>query len=208
MGFNKGMTLGHIQYIEETVISAFIEAVKGQSMLKPDCKIRRDFPIVYSPLNGTGRMPVTRVLSECGFSNVHLVTEQEHPDGSFPTCPYPNPEVEETMELGLGYAKKINAELLLATDPDCDRVGIAVRNSQGEYTLLSGNGTGMLLLDYICSRKKAMGTMPHDPIFIKTIVTSDMAERIAESYGVRTINVLTGFKYIPQAASQLTTLVW
>lgn len=108
MDFNQGMTLWHIQYINKTVISAFIKAVKGQSMLKPDCKIRRDFSTVYSPLNGTGRMPVTRVLSECGFSNVHLVTEQEHPDGSFPTCSYPNPEVEQAMELGLEYARKIN----------------------------------------------------------------------------------------------------
>lgn len=114
----------------------------------------------------------------------------------FPTCPYPNPEVKEAMELGIEYAKKNNADLLLATDPDCDRVGIAVKNTQGEYVLLSGNETGMLLLDYICSRRTQMKTMPQDPVTVKTIVTIDMAERIAAKYGVKTINVLTGFKFI------------
>lgn len=142
------------------------------------------------------RMPVDRVLKECGFHNVHMVEEQEFPDGAFPTCPYPNPETREAMELGLEYARKMNADLFLATDPDCDRVGIAVRTPQGDFTLLTGNETGMLLLDYICSRRTAMNTMPKDPVFIKTIVTSDMAERIAKNYGIRTINVLTGFKYI------------
>lgn len=151
---------------------------------------------VHSPLNGTGLKPVIRTLKESGYTNITVVKEQEQPDGNFPTCPYPNPEVKEAMELGIEYAKKNNADLLLATDPDCDRVGIAVKNTQGEYVLLSGNETGMLLLDYICSRRTQMKTMPQDPVTVKTIVTIDMAERIAAKYGVKTINVLTGFKFI------------
>lgn len=149
-----------------------------------------------SPLNGTGLKPVIRTLKESGYTNITVVKEQEQPDGTFPTCPYPNPEVRQAMELGIEYAKKNNADLLLATDPDCDRVGIAVKNTQGEYVLLSGNETGMLLLDYICSRRTQMKTMPEDPVTVKTIVTIDMAERIAAKYGVKTINVLTGFKFI------------
>lgn len=150
----------------------------------------------YSPLNGTGLKPVIRTLKESGYTNITVVKEQEQSDGTFPTCPYPNPEVRQAMELGIEYAKKNNADLLLATDPDCDRVGIAVKNTQGEYVLLSGNETGMLLLDYICSRRTQMKTMPEDPVAVKTIVTIDMAERIAAKYGVKTINVLTGFKFI------------
>ena len=140
--------------------------------------------------------PVLRALKESGFTNITVVKEQENPDGTFPTCPYPNPEIREAMFLGMDYAKRYQADLLLATDPDCDRVGIAVKDPEGEYVLLSGNETGMLLLDYICSRRLEMGTMPEDPVMIKTIVTIDMAERIASHYGVRTINVLTGFKFI------------
>lgn len=146
--------------------------------------------------DGTGLKPVIRTLKESGYTNITVVKEQEQPDGTFPTCPYPNPEVRQAMELGIEYAKKNNADLLLATDPDCDRVGIAVKNTQGEYVLLSGNETGMLLLDYICSRRTQMKTMPEDPVTVKTIVTIDMAERIAAKYGVKTINVLTGFKFI------------
>ncbi len=152
--------------------------------------------IVYTPLNGTGLKPVLRTLYESGYTNVSVVPEQEQPDGHFPTCPYPNPEIREAMELGIRYAQDKNADLLLATDPDCDRVGIAVRNPDGEYVLLSGNETGMLLLDYICARRTALGTMPTSPVMVKTIVTIDMAERIAAHYGVKTINVLTGFKFI------------
>lgn len=125
-----------------------------------------------------------------------MVKEQEQPDGNFPTCPYPNPEIKEVMALGMEYAVKCDADLLLATDPDCDRVGIAVKNDAGEYVLLSGNETGMLLLDYICSQRTKHEKMPDDPVMVKTIVTIDMAERIAAKYGVRTVNVLTGFKFI------------
>lgn len=137
-----------------------------------------------------------RTLNEMGYSNVTVVKEQEQPDGNFPTCPYPNPEIREAMALGMEYAARVDADLLLATDPDCDRVGIAVKNQAGEMVLLSGNETGMLLLDYICAQHTKHGKMPADPVMVKTIVTIDMAERIAAKYGVRTVNVLTGFKFI------------
>lgn len=186
---------GKTEYIGEEVLTAFIESVKSQSVLG-DCKVNKDVSIVYTPLNGSGLKPVTRALKEMGYTNITVVKEQEMPDGHFPTCPYPNPEIREAMALGMEYAARVHADLLLATDPDCDRVGIAVRNQSGEYILLTGNETGLLLLDYICSRRTALGTMPADPVMVKTIVTMDLAERIAASYGVRTVNVLTGFKFI------------
>lgn len=195
ISFEEGFEAGKISYISEEVYTAFIEEVKKESVLG-DTQVNKDVAIVYSPLNGTGLKPVIRTLKESGYTNITVVKEQEQPDGNFPTCPYPNPEVKEAMELGIEYAKKNNADLLLATDPDCDRVGIAVKNTQGEYVLLSGNETGMLLLDYICSRRTQMKTMPENPVAVKTIVTIDMAERIAAKYGVKTINVLTGFKFI------------
>lgn len=195
ISFEEGFEAGKISYISEEVYTAFVEAVKKESVLG-DTQVNKDVAIVYSPLNGTGLKPVIRTLKESGYTNITVVKEQEQPDGTFPTCPYPNPEVRQAMELGIEYAKKNNADLLLATDPDCDRVGIAVKNTQGEYVLLSGNETGMLLLDYICSRRTQMKTMPEDPVTVKTIVTIDMAERIAAKYGVKTINVLTGFKFI------------
>lgn len=194
--FNEYVKSGAIEYISENVYTDFVEQVKQQSMLTEKDNIDKNVAIVYSPLNGTGLKPVLRTLKESGYTNITVVKEQEQPDGNFTTCPFPNPEIKEAMNLGIEYAKKHNADLLLATDPDCDRVGIAVKTENGEYKLLSGNETGMLLLDYICSRRIANGTMPNDPVFIKTIVTIDMAERIALKYGVRTINVLTGFKFI------------
>ena len=161
-----------------------------------DTWVNKDVAIVYTPLNGAGLKPVLRALKESGYTNVAVVKEQELPDGNFTTCLYPNPEIKEALALGVEYARKQNADLLLATDPDCDRVGIAVRDAQGEYVLLSGNEVGMLLLDYICSRRLAMKTMPENPLCVKTIVSTDVAERIAAKYGVKTINVLTGFKFI------------
>lgn len=193
--FDASLENGTIQYIPDEVLTAFLEAVKGQSVLFGE-EAGRDAAIVYSPLNGTGYVPVTRILAECGYRNVTVVEEQRLPDGHFPTCPYPNPEIREAMALGMEYARRCNADLLLATDPDCDRVGIAVKDDKGEFTLLSGNETGLLLLDYICSQRKKHGKMPADPVMVKTIVTMDLAERIAADYGVRTLNVLTGFKYI------------
>lgn len=193
--FTVSVENGCISYIGEEVLTAYIAEIKRQSVLG-DCEVNKNVAIVYSPLNGTGLKPVTRALKEMGYTNITIVKEQEQPDGHFPTCPYPNPEIKEAMALGMEYAKKCNADLLLATDPDCDRVGIAVKDKNGEYVLLSGNETGILLLDYICSRRTALGTMPADPVMVKTIVTMDMAERVAADYGVATRNVLTGFKFI------------
>ena len=195
MDFGAAWNDGRIMHIPEAVYTAFVENVKAQSVLYGD-KTTHDVAIVYSPLNGAGRKPVLRTLEELGYTNITVVKEQEEPDGRFPTCPYPNPEIREAMELGLRYAKEKNADLLLATDPDCDRVGIAVKNAQGDYVLLSGNEVGLLLLDYLCAQKQKHGKMPKDPVLVKTIVTVDLAERIAEHYGVETRNVLTGFKYI------------
>ena len=195
MDFGTAWNDGQIMHIPEAVYTAFVENVKAQSVLYGD-KTTYDVAIVYSPLNGAGRKPVLRTLKELGYTNITVVKEQEEPDGRFPTCPYPNPEIREAMELGLRYAKEKNADLLLATDPDCDRVGIAVENAQGDYVLLSGNEVGLLLLDYLCAQKQKHGKMPKDPVLVKTIVTVDLAERIAEHYGVETRNVLTGFKYI------------
>ena len=195
------MANGIIQYIPDEVYTAFVEQVKSQSVLFGE-EVNKDVAIVYSPLNGTGLKPVTRTLNEIGYTNVTVVKEQEQPDGNFPTCPYPNPEIKETMGLGMEYAKKCNADLLLATDPDCDRVGIAVNNKAGEYELLTGNQTGMLL-DYICSQRMKHGKMPAATVMVKTIVAMDMGELIATHYGLCTINVLTGFKFIGEQIGKL-----
>lgn len=200
--FEVGVKNGNIQYITDEVYTAFVEQVKSQSVLFGET-VNKNVAIVYSPLNGTGLKPVTRTLKEMGYTNITVVKEQERPDGNFPTCPYPNPEIKEAMALGIEYAKKCNADLLLATDPDCDRVGIAVKNKAGEYELLSGNQTGMLLLDYICNQLVKHGKMPADPVMVKTIVTMDMGEQIATHYGLRTINVLTGFKFIGEQIGKL-----
>lgn len=196
MNFDEAVDCGRIRWISSEVTADFVDCVKSQSVLGPQDAADRDVAIIYSPLNGTGLKPVLRTLKESGFTNITVVKEQEAPDGHFPTCPYPNPEIREAMALGIEYEKERDADLLLATDPDCDRVGIAVKDEQGNHVLLSGNETGMLLLDYICSRRRANGTMPEHPVMIKTIVTIDMAERIAAHYGVETKNVLTGFKFI------------
>lgn len=202
--FETALENGRISYIGEDTVTSFIEAVKGQSMLtKSEENVDKNISIVYSPLNGTGLKPVLRTLKESGFTNITVVKEQEQPDGHFPTCPYPNPEIREAMALGMEYAKKCSADLLLATDPDCDRVGIAVPNREGEYVLLSGNETGLLLLNYICSMRQAAGTMSEHPVFVKTIVTMDMAARIAADYGVKTVDVLTGFKFIGDQIARL-----
>ena len=193
--FEKGMENGEISWISQEVYTAFVEAVKGQSVLFGE-PVNKDVAIVYSPLNGSGLKPVTRTLGEMGYTNITVVKEQEQPDGQFPTCPYPNPEIREAMALGMEYAKRYNADLLLATDPDCDRVGIAVKDKSGDYRLLTGNQVGLLLLDYICAQRVKHGRMPENPVMVKTIVTMDMAQRIAEHYGLKTVNVLTGFKFI------------
>ncbi|MBQ9197533.1 MAG: phospho-sugar mutase [Clostridia bacterium] len=202
IAFEAGVSGGRIKYIPSSVLTAFIEEVKKQSVLFGD-EIDRDVAIVYSPLNGTGLVPVSRVLEESGFTRMTVVEEQKNPDGNFPTCPYPNPEIREAMELGLRYCQQTGADLMLATDPDCDRCGIAVRIAAGDYQLLSGNEVGLLLLDYICGQREKHGCMPEHPVFVKTIVTMDLAEKIAARYGVQTLNVLTGFKFIGEVIGQL-----
>ena len=202
MEFSTAVKDGTITYIDSAVMDSYIAEVKKQSVLFGD-KVNRDVAIVYSPLNGTGLKPVIRCLKESGFTNITVVEEQKNPDGNFPTCPYPNPEIREAMELGLKYASNTDADLLLATDPDADRCGIAVKTASGDYTLLSGNEVGLLLLDFICSQRIKHNKMPQSPVFIKTIVTIDLAEKIAEHYGCQTINVLTGFKFIGEQIGYL-----
>ena len=200
--YEAGIKREDIQFIQEDVYTAFVEAVKRQSVLYGEA-VDRNVAIVYTPLNGAGLLPVTRTLREMGYTNITVVPEQEQPDGNFPTCPYPNPEIKEAMALGMEYAQKCGADLLLATDPDCDRVGIAVKDRKGDYELLTGNQTGLLLLDYLCSQRVKHGKMPEHPVMVKTIVTMDMAERIAQHYGVETRNVLTGFKYVGEQIGAL-----
>ena len=200
--FDAAMENGRIQYIPGEVYTACVEEVKRQSVLYGET-VDQNVSIVYTPLNGSGLKPVTRTLREMGYTNITVVPEQEQPDGNFPTCPYPNPEIREAMALGMEYARRCKADLLLATDPDCDRVGIAVKTPEGDYQLLSGNETGLLLLDYICSQRIKHGKMPADPVMVKTIVTMDMGEQIARHYGVRTVNVLTGFKFIGEQIGKL-----
>lgn len=192
--FDDALVDGRISRIGPEVYDAFTASVLSRSVLG-EAKVDKNISIVYSPLNGTGLKPVTRALREAGFTNIFVVPEQEQPDGNFPTCPYPNPEIREAMALGMEYAEKVGADLLLATDPDCDRVGTAVRGQNG-YTLITGNEMGVMLLDYICRRRLENGTMPQRPLAVKTIVTTPMAARVAEHYGVELIDVLTGFKFI------------
>ena len=193
--FAAAMSRKQISYIDEAVYNAFLAEVKRQSVLFGE-QVKQDVAIVYTPLNGTGLKPVTQILEDTGYTNIKIVPEQRMPDGHFPTCPYPNPELPEAMRFGIEYAGENNADLLLATDPDCDRVGVAVRDEQGEYRILTGNQIGVLLLDYICSQRSKHNKLLEAAVMIKTVVTTAMAEQVAASYGVRTINVLTGFKYI------------
>ena len=201
LDYDSAVAEGRIRFIPDAVLDEYINAVKQQSVLFGD-EINRDLAIVYSPLNGTGLKPVTRVLEESGFTHITVVEEQRYPDGHFPTCPYPNPEIREAMELGLEYCRKTGADLLLATEPDADRCGIAVKDG-ADYRLLTGNEVGLLLLDYICSQRIKHHRMPGNPILVKTIVTMDLAEKIAEHYGTRTVNVLTGFKFIGEVIGRL-----
>lgn len=192
--FDKLLKDGKIEYIGEDLIESYLDAVQRQSVCDNDVDLSQ-LKVIYSPLHGTGNKPVRAILNRIGVKNVTVVKEQELPDGNFPTAPYPNPEIKQPFELALKYAKENNADLLLATDPDCDRVGIAVKNAD-EYTLISGNNVGALLMNYILERRNANGTMPKNPIVVKTIVTTNICQKIAEYYGCELINVLTGFKYI------------
>ena len=192
-GFDAALHSGGIAYIGEDVIDRYQAAVSTASVLPGS--VSRDVSIVYTPLNGTGISCVPRCLREHGFTQLVIPNEQAEPDGSFPTCPYPNPEIREALEVGLRWAERTGSELLLATDPDCDRVGAAVKTAVG-YRLISGNEMGVLLLDFVCKMRTANGTMPQRPVAVKTIVTTPMAAKVAAHYGVELIDVLTGFKFI------------
>ena len=185
---------GMINIIFDDLYTKFINRVKEETLLV-DEPIDKSVKIIYSPLHGTGLKPVTRILKESGFNNVIVVKEQEEPDGNFTTCPYPNPEIKEAMQEGIRCAKENNADILIATDPDADRVGIAVKDGD-DYRLLTGNQVGVLLFDYICSLRIKHNKMPKNPIAVKTIVTTEMVKKVAEKYGVQIIEVLTGFKFI------------
>lgn len=191
--FNEELKKGTISYIGEDVIEKYYECVLSQSL--SDGTDNSKLKLVYSPLNGTGNVPVREILKRIGVKNVSIVKEQEEPDGNFTTCPYPNPEISEALELGIKKLQAENADLLLATDPDADRVGTALLEN-GEVRLISGNEMGVLILCYIINRKKELGTMPKDPIAVKTIVTTPMAKLITDYFGVELIDVLTGFKFI------------
>ena len=191
--FGLAMENGIIHYIGEDTIDRYQAAVSTASLLPEG--VDKNVAIVYTPLNGAGISCVPRCLKEHGFTNITIPDEQKNPDGHFPTCPYPNPEVREALEVGLRWAEKTQSDLLLATDPDCDRVGAAVKTTSG-YTLISGNQMGVLLFDFVCKMRQANGTMPKNSVAVKTIVTTPMAAKIAEHYGVQLIDVLTGFKFI------------
>ncbi len=192
--FDEAVKEGLISFIGQDVIDDYMAMVRRQS-LHPEICESAGLKVVYTPLNGTGNKPVRRILKEIGVKNVVVVPEQENPDGTFSTCPYPNPEIREALELGLRLCDKEKPDLLLATDPDCDRVGIAVPDGD-EYSLFSGNEVGAMLLEYVARERKALGTMPKDPVAVKTIVTTDITEKIAKKYDVELKEVLTGFKFI------------
>ena len=199
--FDEALTEGKIVYIGEDTVERYFENVQKQSIHSEIVKAS-GFKVVYTPLNGTGNKPVREILKRIGIKDVTVVKEQENPDGDFPTCPFPNPEIKQALELGMKYCEETGSDLLLATDPDCDRVGIAVKY-QGDYKLLTGNEVGTLLLDYIASQRKAMGTLPERPLAVKTIVTTDLAARVAEKHGVELLDVLTGFKFIGEQIGRM-----
>ncbi|MGN1119501.1 MAG: phospho-sugar mutase [Oscillospiraceae bacterium] len=192
--FDKAVADGMIEYIGNDVIDEYFEKVLEQG-LHTDLVAGSGLKVVYTPLNGTGNKPVRRILDTIGVKDVVIVPEQELPDGNFTTCPYPNPEIKEALQKGLELCDKVKPDLLLATDPDCDRVGIAVPDGD-HYELFTGNEVGALLLEYICKERIALGTMPENPVAVKTIVTTDITKAICAKYGVELREVLTGFKFI------------
>lgn len=200
--FEDGLASGKIEYIKDSVYDSYIENVKKQSVNAGACE-NSGLKVVYTPLNGAGNKLVRRVLSEIGIEDVTVVKEQEMPDGNFTTCPYPNPEIQQALQLGLDLCEKTGADLLLATDPDSDRVGIAVKLADGSYRLMTGNETGIMLTNYILSCRKAMNNLPENPFVVKTIVTTELIQRICDKYGCELRNVLTGFKYIGEQILRL-----
>lgn len=201
MSFEEGLEKGLIEYIDDDVIEEFYSRVLT-CQINPGVCAKADLSVIYTPLNGTGNKPVREILSRIGQSNVRVVAQQEKPDGNFPTCPYPNPEIKQVFECGIEMSKDNPADLLLATDPDCDRVGIAVKD-HGEYHLMSGNEVGAMLLEYILENRTRRQNLPYRPIAVKSIVTSDLIDRIAEHYNCELKGLLTGFKYIGELVTNL-----
>lgn len=199
MDFDEALNQGLVSFIDEKVLDAFLDAVYEQSVYD---KVPGNLKLVYTPLNGTGLECVTKILNRIGVSDIHVVEEQAQPDGSFPTCPYPNPENRDALEKGIDLCEKVHPDLLLATDPDADRVGIAVKDGN-DYQLLSGNEVGVLLLDFICRMRREANTMPCDPVAVTTIVSTSLVDDVARAYDVEVRRVLTGFKYIGGVIAEL-----
>ena len=202
ISFEEGLEKGLIQYVGDDCKEGLYDAIKACQVRPGLCKTA-GLKLVYSPLNGSGLVPVMRILGDIGIDDITIVPEQKDPDGNFPTCPYPNPEIFEALRLGLELAEKSGADLMLATDPDADRVGIAIRCPDGSYELVSGNEVGVLLLDYICQGRMEKGTMPANPVAVKSLVSTPLADAVAAHYGVEMRNVLTGFKWIGDQIARL-----
>ncbi len=201
MPFDEAKEKGLIEYIGEDIIEEFYAHVMSRP-INPEIIKNSDLKVIYTPLNGTGNIPVRTVLSRAGFKNVKIVAEQEMPDGTFPTCPYPNPEIKQVFECAIEMTKEEKADLLLATDPDCDRVGIAVLTGD-EYVLLSGNDVGVLLTEYMLSARKENGTLPENPAMTKSFVSTPLVDKVAAKYGCKVTDVLTGFKYVGEFIAKL-----
>ena len=202
MSFEEGLEKGLIEYVGDDCKEALYDAIKARSVRPGICKTA-GLKLVYSPLNGSGLVPVMKVLQDIGIDDITIVPEQQYPDGNFPTCPYPNPEIFEALRLGLELAEKTGADLMLATDPDADRVGIAMKCPDGTYELVSGNEVGVLLLDYIAAARIENGTMPEKAVAVKSIVSTPLADAVAANYGVELRSVLTGFKWIGDQIANL-----
>ncbi|MBR0411300.1 MAG: phospho-sugar mutase [Eubacterium sp.] len=202
MSFGKAVNEGIIKFVDDECKDGLYSSIEACQVRPGLCKTA-GLQLVYSPLNGTGLVPVTTVLKHMGIEDITIVPEQEYPNGYFTTCSYPNPEIFEALKLGLEWAKKTGADLMLATDPDADRVGIAMKCADGSYELVSGNEMGALLLDYICAGRIENGTMPKNPVAVKSIVSTPLADAIAEHYGVEMRNTLTGFKWIGDQIARL-----
>lgn len=197
MSEEEALNKGLLVYIGEDVDKAYIDEVKNLTIRKELVKEKaKDLKIIYTPIHGSGNIPVRRVLSELGYSNVKVVKEQEEPNGNFPTAPYPNPEMPQVFELALEMAKQESPDIIFGTDPDCDRIGVVVKESNGEFKVLTGNQTGLLLTHYVLSALKETNSLPENGVVIKTIVTTEGARKIAEDFGIELMDVLTGFKYI------------
>ncbi len=202
MDFDEARQKGLIKYMGQDVIDLFLDEVIKQCVNFGICE-KADLNVIYTPLNGTGNKPVRKILDRIGVKKVTVVPEQENPDGNFPTCPFPNPEIKQAFECALKLAESVKPDLLLATDPDCDRVGIAVNNGKGDFQLMTGNEVGAMLLNYLLSQKKAQGTLSESSIAVKSFVSTDLAEVIAKKYNCTFKNLLTGFKYIGELITEL-----